>query len=87
MDDSKHESLTKTPGVTINQQEQDFPEPQLSDPSPQILGEMGTKDNVGMDSKEEVRMQRIICSQVIVGWKITTIKPILNFALCLSNIR
>ena len=62
MEDSNHESSTKTPGVTINQQEQDFLEPQLTDPGPQTFEEKGTIDDVGTDSKKEVRMHRILCS-------------------------
>ena len=71
MEDSNHERSTKTPGVSINQQEQDFLDSQLTDPSPQTFDEKGTMDDVGTDSKEEVRMQRIHGSQAEVGCKIT----------------
>ncbi|XP_067089390.1 interferon-induced very large GTPase 1-like isoform X1 [Osmerus mordax] len=66
MEDLKHESSTKTPGVTINQQEHDFLEPQLTDPRPQIFEEKGTMDDVGTDSKEEVDYGAIEITELTV---------------------
>ena len=73
MEDSKHESSRKTPGVTINQQEQDFLEPQPTDPGPQIFEEKGTMDDVSTDSKDSKEEVRMLCRETKIGCKITQV--------------